>query len=235
MIAALTARAWFATGLTVAGTTIQAHGGRSPARIETRVTRGGLELSAWMRAATYPRGALVAVHLRVRNVSTHGVTIDGNVIPCGLQNPRVAVVDGRGRTVYPPILPRLFQPPCRIPNPQPIAASLTVRSTVLAVLRGRSVRATVSASERSVTTPPLRLGLRPSRQRRLEVHESARGAYVDITRPAGATGPMYYVSSAKCAGGAETAYSNTLTWKATTSARVYSGCLTTTGWYALVG
>jgi hypothetical protein len=201
----------------------------------------GVRLTLTLPRRVYPRNALVRATLRIQNVGHHTILTrfgDG----CAITNPFIEVFDGRGRLMDQGPLIVSGNPGCPTILGQPFLPGRTVRQHVFAVLRGRYVRAVLNVGKSlngRLITPKLAVRLVHGKAPIVTIKQSKIGPFAQVDRPPGASGPLYFVGSARCGSASNfQGYSSTPLWSRAAIAegnRVYSGCYGEQQWRALAG
>lgn len=213
-------------------------------RIVTSAFAAGIRLTVSIPAGPYPLDALVAVNVTLRNMTRHVVRYwtRGPMAP-GYQDPQGEVLDSSGQVLYPPALPQWLPLPGPAPFPVPLRPGQSVGGRQFLVLRGPELRATqtididgvangVHYPPASISTRAIALGLISQAPPAVRLSASEQGLRADISPPAGATGPMFYMQYSKC--GDISTSNQTLEWTASTPVLV-PGCPRPVEWFVVAG
>jgi hypothetical protein len=211
------------------------------ASVSTSTVSDGMRLTLTLPRRVYLRNALVRATVRMQNVSHHTILTrigDG----CSSTNPSIEVFDGLGHLINQGPLIEFGNLGCPAIFGQPFLPGHTVRHHVFAVLRGRYARAVLNVGKNlngQIITPKLSVRLVHGEAPIVTIKQSNVGPFAQVDRPHGASGPLYFVGSARCGSASNfKGYSTTPLWSRAAIAevnRVYSGCYGAQEWHALAG
>jgi hypothetical protein len=212
------------------------HAVANPAITVTTVS-AGVRLSLTVPRRVYMINALARVTVQVRNVSSHPVWTRIGVT-CITYYPSVEVMDDHG-ALTPQLPSDFFPPPCPWPGAQQLPSGEVVREHVLAIVGGTHISAVLLVGKHlrgRVETPAVTVSLILGTPLSVAVHASLAGPFVQVDRPAGATGPLYVEDSTFChlSGGRDT-YQSNLIWSPAPAGPVYPNCGDTQEWHGLAG
>jgi hypothetical protein len=207
----------------------------SPITVST--VSAGVRLTLTVPQRVYATNALAQVTVQVRNVSPHPVWTRIGVT-CITFYPLVEVMGDHG-TLTSQLPPDIFPPPCPRVGGQPLPPGGGVREHVLVIVGGTYISAVLLVGKRlrgRVETPAVKVSLVAGTPLPVAVHDSPNGPFVQVDRPAGATGPLYVEDSAFChlSGGRDT-YQSNLVWSPVPAGTIYPNCGDTQEWHGLAG
>lgn len=113
-------------------------------RYALETTGHGIALTVTLPRRSFPRGAIIAVHLAIRNISSRTLYLAS---ACSHDNPNLRVLNHASAVVYPPALnapiPLVKYCQVRSAPPRPIRSGHSLNWYIFVVLRGARIQATV--------------------------------------------------------------------------------------------
>jgi hypothetical protein len=207
----------------------------SPLTVST--VSAGVRLTLTVPRRVYATNALARVTVQVRNVSPHPVWTRIGVT-CITFNPLVEVMDDHG-TLTPQLPSDIFPPPCHGLAGGLLPPGAGVREHVLVIVGGTHISAVLLVGKHlrgRVETPAVKVSLVAGTPPSVAVHDSPAGPFVQVDRPAGATGPLYVEDSASCplSAGIDP-FPNNLIRSPVPAGPVYPDCGNIQEWHGLAG
>ncbi len=215
---------------------IQVNGEGGSAVTASALSVNGIKLTLSLPQQVYPLDALVRVTVRIQNAGQHTVLTwigDG----CTSTNPSIEVFGGRGRLMDQGPSIEYDNPGCRAVFGQPFPPGRVVVRRVFAVLRGPYLRAALAVGKNlhgQDVSAKLAVRLAAGAAPTVTVDQTGEPA-ATVSRPPGATGPLYYSGSALCGTAADPQPTQVNLLWSSVSSPLHSGCLQTREWHGLAG
>jgi len=201
--------------------------------------RGGFRFVVSLPSLSYPRNALVPVHIDVTNISDRSVRVRRSRPECpDGANPSAEVVSGTGSIVYPPANPHMSTVNCPY-FAQLLSPGKTMSTQSYVVMRDKRIRPVVilepgsgdTVQNVTVRGKAVAVQLTHEAPPIVTLHPSADDVNATIRSPQPVSGRLMYVDMADCPGTSEGSY----VWRRASGQEITPECFNAKDWYGAVG